>query len=407
MTPQAADRTISYSLVLRNGHVIDPSQDLDRVTDVAIQDGKIAAIGDALGHGLEEEDLNGKYVCPGLVDLHGHWWEGSSFGIDPDICLNHGVTTAIDAGTTGHINFSVFRRNQIKAATIRVLAFVNISSIGIPTPLVGELEDIRFARPLETARVIEANRDLCLGVKIREGSMTGKHGIKALDKALEAATSTKLPIMVHISKGAETRQILKKLRPGDIVTHCFQGRGDGIFEEDYRHLLPEVLATRKEGIVFDVGHGAGSFSWETARKAFEHFFYPDTISSDLHRFSIARWAFDMPTVMSKFLHLGMSLQDVILKSTWAPAKAIGKGNELGTLKPGAVADLFAFEIEDGDFPLEDTHLRTQHASRRIKPALVINNGRTIQPGSWPARLRPLEECDEEMFRFIEQTANPS
>jgi dihydroorotase len=237
--------------------------------------------------------------------------------------------------------------------------------------------------------------------------MTGKHGIKALDKALEAAASTRLPIMVHISKGAETRQILQKLRPGDIVTHCFQGRGDGIFEEGNRHLLPEVLATRKEGIVFDVGHGAGSFSWETARKAFEHFFYPDTISSDLHRFSIARWAFDMPTVMSKFLHLGMSLQDVILKSTWAPAKAIGKGNELGTLKPGAVADLFAFEIEDGDFPLEDTHLRTQYASRRIKPALVINDGRRIQPGSWPARLRPLEECDEEMFRFIEQTANPS
>ena len=407
MTSQTEEGKASYSLVLRNGHVIDPSQDLDRVTDVAIQDGKIAAVGDALDPGLEEEDLRGRYVCPGLIDLHGHWWEGSSFGIDPDICLNHGVTTAIDAGTTGHINFSVFRRNQASAATVQVLAFVNISSIGIPTPLVGELEDIRFARPLETARVIEANRDLCLGVKIREGSMTGKHGIEALEKAIEAATSTRVPIMVHISKGAETRRVLPKLRPGDIVTHCFQGRGDGIFEEGCRHLLPEVLAARKEGVLFDIGHGAGSFSWEAARKGFEHFFYPDTISTDLHRFSIARWAFDMPTVMSKFLHLGMSLPDVILKSTRTPAKAIAKGNELGTLKPGTVADLFAFEIEEGHFPLEDTHLRTEHASRRIKPALTIKHGRRIQPGSYPVRLRPLEECDQELFRLIEETANPS
>jgi dihydroorotase len=404
---QAIGNETYYSLVLRGGHVIDPSQNLDRITDIAIQEGKIAKVGDTLEPGVVEEDLRGKYVCPGLIDLHGHWWEGSSFGIDPDICLNHGVTTAIDAGTTGFINFSVFRRHQVSAATIRVLAFVNISGIGIPTPLVGELEDHRFARPLETGRVIEANRDLCVGVKIREGSMTGKHGIAALDKAIEAASSTRLPLMVHISKGAETRRILRKLRPGDIVTHCFQGRGEGIFDEDNQQLLPEVALTREEGILFDVGHGAGSFSWATARRAFEHFFYPDTISTDLHRFSIARWAFDMPSVMSKFLHLGMSLQDVILKSTWTPAKAIGRGNELGTLRPGAVADLFAFEIEEGDFPLEDTHLRTQHASRRIKPVLVIKDGRKIQPGSYPVRLRDFEECDQELFRCIEETASCS
>lgn len=395
---------MAYSLVLRNGHVIDPSQNLSRVTAVAIQDGRVAAIGDELGPGLDEKNLYGKYVCPGLVDLHGHWWEGSSWGIDPDICLNHGVTTAVDAGTTGFISFPAFRRMQVSAATVRVLAFVNISAIGIPTTLVGELEDIRFARPIETGRVIEANRDLCVGVKIREGTMTGIHGTEAMDKALEAATSTGLRVMVHITKGADTRRILERLRPGDIVTHCFQGRGDGILNSDDHRLLPEVVNARKRGVQFDVGHGAGAFSWDVARRAFEYFFYPDTISTDLHRFSIARWAFDMPSVMSKFLHMGMSLEDVILKSTWAPAQAIDRGDQLGTLKPGAPADIFVFELEEGSFPLEDTHLRAERAVRRIRPVLTIKAGQIIEPGSYPVRLRELEECDRDVFRFVEETA---
>lgn len=390
-----------FSLVLRGGRVIDPSQDLDRVADVAVQDGRIAAVGEGLGPGLEERDLRGKYVCPGLIDLHGHWWEGSSWGIDPDICLNHGVTTVVDAGTTGFISFPEFRRTQVRAASVRVLAFVNISAIGIPTTLVGELEDIRFARPVETCRVIEAHRDLCVGVKLREGSMTGRHGVEALDKALEAANSAGVRMMVHITKGADTRHILRRLRTGDIVTHCFQGRGDGIFDGG---LLPEVVDARERGVAFDVGHGAGAFSWDVARKAFEHFFYPDTISTDLHRFSVARWAYDMPSVMSKFLHMGMALEDVVLKSTRAPALAIGRGEELGTLRPGAVADVFVFELEEGGFALEDTHLRTETATRRIKPFLTVKDGRPIEPGSYPVRLRELEECDQELFRFVERTA---
>ena len=395
---------MDYNLVLRNGHVIDPSQNLNRVTDVAVQDGRIAAVGDSLGPGMVEKDLGGRYVCPGLIDLHGHWWEGSSWGIDPDICLNHGVTTAIDAGTTGFINFPVFHRTQVNTAAVRVLVFVNISGIGIPATFVGELEDIRFARPIETSRVIDAHPDLCLGVKLREGAMTGVHGAEALEKALEAANASRSRLMVHITKGADTRRILPKLRPGDIVTHCFQGRGDGILEQGDSRLLSEVTAARRDGILFDVGHGAGAFSWDVARKAFEYFFYPDTISTDLHRFSIARFAFDMPSVMSKFLHLGMSLEDVVMKSTLAPARAIGRESELGTLKPGAAADIFVFELEEGIFPLEDTHLRSEHVARRIKPVLTLKDGRSIEPGSYPVRLRPFEESDQELFRQIEQTA---
>jgi len=172
-------------------------------------------------------------------------------------------------------------------------------------------------------------------------------------------------------------------------------------------LLAEVTAARKDGVLFDVGYGAVAFSWETTRKAFEYFFYPDTISTDLHRYSVVRWAFDMPSVMSKFLHMGMPLADIILKSTWAPAKALGRGEELGTLKKGAAADVFVFELEEGSFPLEDTHLRTESASRRIKPFLTIKDGISVEPGSYPVRLRELYECDQDLFRFIEQTANPS
>ena len=195
------------------------------------------------------------------------------------------------------------------------------------------------------------------------------------------------------------------MRPGDIVTHCFQGRGNGILSQSDGRLLPEVVEARRSGVLFDVGHGAGAFSWDVARRAFEYFFYPDTISTDLHRFSIARWAFDMPSVMSKFLHLGMPLEDIILKSTWAPAMAIGRAGELGTLKPGAVADVFVFELKEGAFPLEDTHLRTETVSPRIKPVLTIREGRAIESGAYPIRLREFYECDHDLFRFIEQTAN--
>jgi dihydroorotase len=398
---------MDFSLVLRNGQVIDPSQNINRVMDIAVRDGRIAEIGDGLGSGQVEEDVRGKYVCPGLIDLHGHWWEGSCWGIDPDICLNYGVTTVVDAGTTGFINFPDFRKNQVGGAAIRVLAFVNVSAIGLLTTLVGELEDIRFARPSETARVIDANRDICVGVKLREGAMSGRNGMEALDKALQAAESVRLPLMVHITKGADTRHILPRLRRGDIVTHCLQGRGDGMVSEGGECLLPEAIDARNRGVVFDLGHGAGAFSWAVARRAFERGFYPDTISTDLHRFSVERWAYNMPAVMCKMLHLGMALEDVIRKSTWAPAEVLGRGGELGSLKPGSTADIFVFELEPGQFPLEDTHLRTEYASRRIKPVLTVKGGVTIEPGSYPTRLRELYECDYDLLRFVEQTANPS
>lgn len=400
MAPDSSNE-INCDIVLRGPHVIDPSQGLNEVLDVAIRGGAVAALGPSLAvpRGTPEQDLSGAYVCPGLIDLHGHWYEGSAWGIEPEVCLHQGSTTVIDAGTTGCINFADFRRHVITSSRIQVLAFVNIAACGIPTSFLGELEDVRYSRPRETIAVLEEHSGVALGVKVR---MKQGHSLKAFDDALEAAGAVRLPVMVHIGKGADTPHILRRLRNGDIVTHCFEGRGDGIVEQG--RLIPEAVQARREGVVFDVGHGCGSFSWEVARRAFEHAFYPDTISTDLHRYSVERWAFDMPTTMTKFLHLGMPLEDVVLKSTATPARAIGRDGELGTLRVGTVADLFAFTLEEGEFPLEDTHLKIEVGNRRIKPLLVMKTGAIIdaQNGSYP--LRKLYDFDYDQLRSIEESA---
>src|SRR5262249_25590422 len=285
------------------------------------------------------------------------------------------VTTAVDAGTCGFVNFPYFRKHTIDKASLRVLAFVHISCLGLHAPFAEELRDLLYARPKETIDVINRNRDVAVGVKIREGRMTGEHGIAALEKALEAANEVSLPMMVHISQGAPTREILRRLRPGDIITHCLQGRGDGILDAHAAALLPEVTAARANGILFDVGHGCGSFSWDTARKSFEHAFYPDTISTDLHRYCVGDpFQVDLLNTMSKFLALGMALDDIVLKCTLNPARALGRETELGTMKPGSTADVLVFEQEHGEFVLMDTHFRTLKASQRLRACHVIRQG---------------------------------
>ena len=279
---------MGFDLLFKGGHVIDPGQGIDAILDVGITQGRISAIGkDLPATGcLQVKDARGSYLCPGLVDLHGHWYEGDLYGIDPRICLDHGVTTAVDAGSTGYANFPAFRRETIDKCPINLFAFVHISFMGLLAPFAEELLNLSYARPIETALTIERNRDRALGVKIRIGNMTGDHGMEALGQALLAATEARVPLMVHVSKGAEELQILGRLRAGDIVTHCFHGRGNRLFEHEGKMTTRSVLDARERGIIFDVGHGCGSFSWDTAQRAYEHDFYPDTLSTDLHRWAV-------------------------------------------------------------------------------------------------------------------------
>lgn len=390
------------TLLLRGGHVIDPAGRIDGLADVVVAGDRIAGVVPCGGlvereRPPAEVDCAGRYVCPGLVDLHGHYYEGSLFGIDPRAALRGGVTTAVDAGTCGCVNFPEFRRTAIDGAALRILPFIHIGCLGIPTAALGELLDLRYARPQETAATIREHRDIALGVKFRAGTMALGHNVEAVEAAQRAAAASGSRMMVHISVHGDTREVLRRLREGDIVTHCFTGRGDGILDAAGGALLPEATAARARGVVFDVGHGSGSFRWDTALKAFEHSFYPDTISTDLHRYNVEQVVFDLPTTMSKFLLLGMTLAEVVEKATLAPAQAIGRAPELGTLLPGASADLLVFSVQEGEFRFQDSHLQERVGERLLRPELVVCRGRTVRPAEVPVRLRRMTSWDDEAY----------
>jgi dihydroorotase len=389
-----------FDLLIRNGHVIDPAQNIDGIADVGIRDGRIESIGPALDHtGCKDvRDASGTYVCPGLVDLHGHWYEGGLYGINAEIGLNHGVTTAVDAGTAGFANFPEFRRATIQTSRARILAFVHVSFMGLHGPFAEELVDLRYARPTETAIVAAGNRDVAVGVKVRLGAMTANHGNQALDLALEAAREAKGLVMAHVSAGADERYVLDHLRPGDILTHCFHGRTNRMVAGTPEGFIPELKLARERGVIFDIGHGCGSFAWETAQRAFEHHFWPDTISTDLHRYSVdSPWLVTMPQVMSKFLSLGMSLKDVITKSTIAPANVLSRGHEFGSLRAGSIADLLQFRLREGSFTFIDSLRVPRHGDRLIEPLLTVRKGIAYEPGSVSVPLRPIYPCDRAVF----------
>ncbi len=393
-------------LLLRGGHVIDPAGGVDGPADVSLADGRVAAVGPSLQPvaGATVLDCAGRYVCPGLIDLHGHFYEGSAYGIDPRHELRGGVTTAVDAGTTGFINFADFRRHTIDGAAVRILPFIHIGCLGIPTAGLGELLDLRYARPKETAAMARAHADIVPGIKVRAGVMARGHNAEALQLAIDAAEEAKIRVMVHISREGDTERLLQMLRPGDIVTHCFTGKGGGILHPDSGDLAAAAAEARRRGVVFDVGHGSGSFRWTTAQKAFEHQFYPDTISTDLHRYNADRTVYDLLTTMSKFLLLGMSIQEVVAKATLAPAGAIGREADLGSLAAGRSADVCVFAVETGEFQLEDSLGVRRSAERRLVAEHVVVGGQLIDPRTVQAPLRELNDMDQEVYDMSAATA---
>lgn len=372
----------THELLISGGTVIDPASGLHARQDVAIASGRIVAVGPGLAASSSADDIldaTGLLVIPGLVDLHVHvYWGVADLSVEADrTCLGRGVTTVVDAGSAGANTFPGFRRSVAEASTGRVLAYLNISATGQIDPVFGELHDLRFVDPERAAAVAVANSDLIVGFKVRVSEqLAGPNGLIGLDRALEAGRATGLPVMVHIGGTAfPIEEALDRLRPDDVVTHAYTGWQPGGIVTDAGRVLPSAIAARARGVRFDVGHGAGSFTWPIAEAAMAAGFRPDTISSDLHRFNLAGPVHDLATTLSKFLLLGLSLDEVIAMATTAPATALGRGNRLGTLAVGAEADVTALRLEEGRFDLTDSAGATREARQRLVPVAVIRAGR--------------------------------
>ncbi|MDA0745269.1 MAG: amidohydrolase/deacetylase family metallohydrolase [bacterium] len=385
---------MEYDVLIRGGEVVDPSQSLRGVRDVAVKDGRIAAVaGQIDGEARHTIDARDLLVVPGLIDLHVHVFEHSPFGLEPDsLCPAGGVTTMLDTGSAGSFNFHGFRRDTIDRARTRILGLVNLSCMGLSAGNLGELLDPRYADPDGVVKVIAEHPGVAVGVKIRAGKHLigeGEQGWSHLRQAIRAARDSGTWLMIHIGECPMTiPEMLGELAPGDCITHCFKAGSTRIVDDNLR-VFDEVRAAAERGVVFDVGHGSGSFSWETVEACLDQGFEPTTISTDLHTFNLHGPVYDMPTTMSKFLMLGVPLERVVKMSTTTPAKVLGR-DDLGTLRTGSVADIAVLERREGRFVFEDSYKQTRVAEELLVAAATVRGG-VIVPGGGGLRMRRLED----------------
>ncbi len=372
----------NWDLLLTGGRLIDPASGRDLIADIAVADGKIAAVGVDLDRSEASEiwDVSDKLVTPGLIDMHTHvYWGGTSLGIDPDAYMtSSAVTTSVDTGSAGPGNFAGFLSHVIQPAKARILAYLHVSHAGIfgfsNRVMVGESEDLRLMDPVTAVEVANAHPGVIVGIKVRLGRhASGIHGMTPLSYAMQVAEETSLPLMIHIDEPPPTYvEVVERLRPGDVLTHCFRPFPNTPLDGEGQ-VRPEVQAARDRGAYFDIGHGKGSFAFDTARKMLAAGFPPDTISSDVHALCQNGPAFDQLTTMSKFLHLGMSLEDIIKSSTQTAATILSRP-DLADLSVGSAADISVLGLEDGAFPLTDVVGETVQADRRFTSEGVVRDG---------------------------------
>lgn len=378
-----------FDLVIKGGEVLDPSQNLRARRDIGIRHGLIEALEADIPVARASRVLNvaGRTVVPGLIDLHAHVFPyGSAIGLPADELVPYqGTTTTISAGDAGANNFAVFRRHIVAQTRTRLYAFVHIANIGLAGFPVPELFNIDYAQPESAARALAENADIVIGVKVRMSeNVIARHGMEPLKRAIRACELSGRPmkLMVHMG-GVETpalmNQILDTLRPGDVLTHCYSGapndHGEGTNLVQQGKLLPAALAAKRRGVLFDVGHGGGSFDYTMAEPAIAQGLPPDTISSDIHAVSGNSPGMPYLTwVMSKFLNLGFSLEEVVRMATLNPARVIDRIPKHGTLQIGAPADVTALEIVEGPVEFVDTRNNKRQGKVHIRPVNVVTAG---------------------------------
>jgi dihydroorotase len=370
-----------YDLLLKGGHVIDPKNQVDGIRDVAVSNGRITAVAASIDAATAAKviDATGLYVTPGFVDLHVHVfhttnipaaWAGD-YSIDPDaFSFRTGVTTMVDAGTAGYRTFDQFRATVIDRARTRILAMINIAGYGMMTNTMEQ--DVKDMLPERIAEVARRNKDVVVGVKTAHYE---RPDWISVDRAIEAGKLANVPVMVDFGSFRPERPywqlVAERLRPGDISTHMFRASVPWIDENG--KVYDYLKQARERGVKFDVGHGGGSLVMRNAVPAIAQRFYPDSISTDLHVTSMNKGMMDFPTTASKFLAMGMPLQDVILRSTWNPAQMIHHP-ELGHLTTGAVADITVWSIEKGDFGFRDSADATLRGTQRLRCEMTLKDG---------------------------------
>lgn len=371
-------------LLIKNGTVIDPKNARSAILDVAIADGKILKIApNILSQGARKViDATGLYVCPGLIDIHTHVFVGSKpdtfadgiLSLSPDdFTLKSGVTTVVDAGTSGWRNFPQFKQQVIDHSKTRILAFLNIAGSGmIGNP--GQ-EDITDMDPEKVKATIKKYPDIIVGVKI--GHYEGTDWTP-FDNALAAGKQSGVPLFVecHLPQYSLEDQ-LSRMRPGDIITHSFEKVSERMpIVDEQGRLRPFVKQAQQRGILFDVGHGGAGFWFSQAQPAFQQGLLPNSFGTDLHRFSMNAGMKDMLNVMSKFLNMGMTIEDAILRATWAPAQSI-KRPDLGNLTEGSVADVTLLNVRKGNFGFVDAGGNKMGGNRKLEAELTLREGKIV------------------------------
>ncbi|MBN9023155.1 MAG: amidohydrolase/deacetylase family metallohydrolase [Rhizobiales bacterium] len=364
---------MQFELLIKGGRVIDPGSGTDGVLDVGFAGGRVTAIdaGIPADRAKQVVDATGAIVTPGLIDLHTHvYWGGTSLGVDADaMAARSGTTTFVDAGSAGAGNLLGFRRHVMERSRARILAYLNISFAGIfgfsSNVHVGECADIRLCDAREAVACGVEHADVVVGMKVRSGRIAGgTSGVAPVDLAVEAADKLQLPLMTHIDFPPPGRsEVIARLRPGDILTHCFRPfpnapiDGAGLVREDAK-------AAKARGVVFDIGHGMGSFDFEVAETMLKAGYAPDVVSSDVHLFCADGPAYDVLVCLSKLMTLGMPLVEAIRSVTAKPAAVIGRP-DLGTLAVGSVGDAAVLRLVSGQFPYVDASGRTRIGSERL------------------------------------------